>query len=88
MYTFYCFFNFQVKYNIQNQFNVAFGLFFVVCFLNIILTFAFVLQLKVVNKNIIKMYLSDDDRIETLSESSIDFDKPLIRDTTYNSIIK
>ena len=34
------------------------------------------------------MYLSDDDRIETLSESSIDFDKPLIRDTIYNSIIK
>lgn len=89
MYTFYCFFNFQVKYNIQNLFIVAFGLFFVVCFLNIILTLAFVLPLKVANKNIIKMYLSDDDdRIETLSQSSIDFDKPLIRDTTFNSIIK
>ena len=50
---------------------------------------AFVLPLKVANKHIIKMYLSDDDdRIETLSQSSIDFDKPLIRDTTFNSIIK
>ena len=88
MYTFYCFFNFQVKYNIQNLFIVAFGLFFVVCFLNIILTLAFVLPLKVANKNIIKMYLFEDDRIERLSRSSIDFDKPLIRETTYNSIIK
>jgi hypothetical protein len=88
MFTFYCFFHFQVKYSIQNLFIVAFGLFFVVCFLNIILTLAFILPLKVANKNIIKMYLRDDDRIETLSESSIDFDKPLIRDTTYNSIIK
>ena len=88
MFTFYCFFHFQVKYSIQNLFIVAFGLFFVVCFLNIILTLAFILPLKVANKNIIKMYLRDDDRIETLSESSIDIDKPLMRETTYNSIIK
>ena len=86
MYTFYCFFNFQVKYNIQNLFIVAFGLFFFVFFVNAIITLAFVLPLKVANKNLVKIFLEDDERVDRLSRSSIDIEEPLVRDTFSPSI--
>ena len=85
MYTFYCFFNFQVKYNIQNLFIVAFGLFFFVFFLNAIITLVIVLPLKVSNKILVKIFLEEDERNDRLSQSTIDIERPLVRDTFSSS---
>ena len=81
MYTFYCFFYFQVKFNMQNLFIVTFGLFFVVCFENTILTLIFVHPLKVANKRIIKMFLKDNNKDIRFSQPSLDLEKPLVRNT-------
>ena len=81
MYTFYCFFYFQVKFNMQNLFIVTFGLFFVVCFENTILTLIFVHPLKVANTRIIKMFLKDNNKDIRFSQPSLDIEKPLVRNT-------
>ena len=81
MYTFYCFFYFQLQFSIQNLFIVTFGLFFVVCFGNIILTLAFVFLFKMANKQLIKKLIYIYDNEDRLSRSSITLEKPLVRDT-------
>ena len=81
MYTFYCFFYFQLQFSIQNLFIVTFGLFFVVCFGNIILTLSFVFLFKMANKQLIKKLINVYDNDDRLSRSSITLEKPLIRDT-------
>ena len=58
MYSYYCYFHFQLKLNYQNLWIITFGLFFFVCFENLVLTLAFVFLFKMVNKKIIKFLIS------------------------------
>jgi hypothetical protein len=58
MYSYYCYFHFQLKLNYQNLWIITFGLFFLVCFENLVLTLAFVFLFKMVNKKIIKYLIS------------------------------
>ena len=81
MYTLYCFFNFQLKLTLENLFIVTFGLFFIVCLVNVILTLAFVFLFKMLNKNCIKFFLKDNDEIRVSQAGEI------IRDTTRETVI-
>ena len=69
LYSYYCIFNFQLKLNYQNLWIITFGLFFVVCFENLIFTLAFVFLFKITNKKIIRYLLpSEVKRISIPSE--------------------
>ena len=75
LYSFYCLFNFQLKLNYQNLWIITFGLFFVVCFENLILTLAFVFLFKMINKKIIKYFLPSEETVAKISKSEELFDK-------------
>ena len=87
MYSFYCFFNFQVKLNIQNLIIVALAFFFIVFFVNLILTLGFVFPFKILNKYLIKHFVIKKSRTisESFSQASIILEKPLVRDTISSS---
>ena len=88
MYTFYCFFDFQVKLNIQNLFIVAFAFFFIVFFANLIFTLAFVFPFKILNRKVIDYILIEKTRIrrDSISQASIILEKSTIRDTIDSNI--
>ena len=76
VYSYYCFFNFQLKLNLQNLWIVTFGIFFLVCFENLIFTLAFVFLFKIANKKIIKYYLSPKEKkVERIPKDEELFDK-------------
>ena len=90
MYTFYCFFNFQVELSIQNLFFVTFSLFILVLASNLMLTLAIVLPLKIINKKILKNILKEkinEEKSRKISEDSSILQKSIISDIN-NSIIK
>ena len=80
MYISYCFFNFQVKLNIQNLFIVTFALFFIVLFENLLLTLAFVFPFKILNRYIIKKFLKEN-KNEIISQPSEILTKSLVRES-------
>ena len=69
MYTSYIFFNFQLKLNIQNLFIVTFALFFIVIFVNLFLTLAFVFPFKMLNRHTANKFLKENIKKE-INESS------------------
>jgi hypothetical protein len=81
MYTFYCFFYFQVKLNIQNLFIVTFGLFFIICFENLLFTLAFVFPFKMLNRKIIERFMKDKKKSGTFERPSKISEKPLLKET-------
>ena len=81
MYTFYCFFYFQVKLNIQNLFIVTFGLFFIICFGNLLFTLAFVFPFKMLNRKIIERFMKDKKKSGTFERPSKISEKPLLKET-------
>ena len=68
LYSYYCFFYFQLKLNYQNLWIVTFGLFFIVCFENLILTLAFVFLFKMINKKIIRHFLAPEEKNERFTK--------------------
>ena len=88
MYTFYCFFDFHFKLNIQNLFIVAFAFFFIVFFANLLFTLAFVFPFKILNRKVIEHFLIEKTRLrsESISQASIILEKSTVRDTIDSNI--
>ena len=69
LYSYYCFFNFQLKLNYQNLWIITFGLFIIVCVENLVLTLFFVFLFKMINKKIIRYFLTSDEKIDRFSKA-------------------
>ena len=82
LYSYYCIFNFQLNLNYQNLWIITFGLFFLVCFENLILTLAFVFVFKMINKKIIKYLFPSEENAVRISKVEELLDKS--RDTPTN----
>ena len=84
LYSYYCVFNFQLKLNYQNLWIITFGIFFILCLENLILTLAFIFLFKMINKKIIKYFLSSEEKVERPSKAEELFDKSRESNTTKN----
>lgn len=75
LYSYYCIFNFQLKLNYQNLWIITFGIFFIICLENLVLTLAFIFLFKMTNKKIIKYFLSRREKVQRFSKAEELFDK-------------
>ena len=68
LYSYYCIFSFQLKLSYQNLWIITFGLFFLICFENLISILAFVYFFKITNRKIVKYCFSSKKTIEIFNK--------------------
>jgi hypothetical protein len=68
LYSYYCIFSFQLKLSYQNLWIITFGLFFLICFENLISILSFVYFIKITNRKIVKYCFSSKKKIEIFNK--------------------
>ena len=68
MYSYYCFFGFQLKLTYQNLWLITFGLFIFFCFENLIITIIFIMPFKIIFKSLFDKYLVINPRLLSVED--------------------
>ena len=68
MYSYYCYFRFQLKLTYQNLWLITLGLFIFFCLENLILTIIFVMPFKIIFKTLLDKYIVLNPRSLSIEE--------------------
>ena len=67
VYSYYCYFGFQLKFNYQNLILISLGLFLFFCVENIVITILFIMPFKIIFKSLLDNYIDIRPNIRTMN---------------------